>query len=162
MPNINWWATRMNHPYRVIITGLPLPNYGAVKKEIANFVERKLLDPAFHITTIISRGLTSTDKWAERYARENKIPCVAYSAKWDRKYDAEAMASLRDIEMAKIADALIAFYGPPGMDLSTVEAKRTNHIIELMIGQNKEVHIIPAGVLPPTADSGLADSPIPV
>jgi len=144
-------------PYRVIITGDANLPYEEVKHHINNHIEMKqasLLDPAFKITTIITRGFNQTiDQHAQRYAKENKIANVVYSDKWDRKYDPAAMASLRDIEMSKYADALIVFCGPTNVIKPIVGLqdnlldKSINHIIDIMEEQKKEVHIVQPGTL---------------
>jgi len=128
--------------YKVIIAGTrSFTDYEFVKKEIARIVSEKatttdsqgnIITSTFNITSILSGGAQGADKLGERYAKDNKIPCVVYSAKWDKF--GKSAGPIRNIEMANHADALIAFWDG--------QSKGTQHMIDAMLERQKEVHVI--------------------
>jgi len=64
-------------------------------------------ESGFDITEIFSGNARGADSLGEQYAEENDIPLKIFKAKWD-VYGKRA-GLLRNVEMAKEADALIAF-----------------------------------------------------
>jgi hypothetical protein len=90
---------------RTIIAGSRnITDYSIVLKAIRESVKVGGLRP----TCIISGGARGPDKLGERFAREFEFPVEVYKADWD-KYGKRA-GYLRNEEMAKVADALIAIW----------------------------------------------------
>ena len=71
------------------------------------------------ISVVISGTANGADKLGERWAKENNIPIKKFPADWN-KYR-KAAGIIRNIEMAKHGDILIAFWDG--------KSKGTNHMI---------------------------------
>jgi hypothetical protein len=83
------------------------------------------------ITEIVSGGARGVDALGERYALEHGYPCKRFPADWNRH--GKSAGPLRNQEMAKYGDALIAFTsGGPG----------TTNMIQTMNNDVKLVFII--------------------
>lgn len=81
---------------------------------------------------IISGGARGVDRIAINYAVTNSIDCKIMNANWDRY--GKSAGFIRNTEMAKIGDRLIAFYnGSSG----------TRHMINAMKAVNKPVLVVP-------------------
>jgi hypothetical protein len=90
---------------RTIIAGSRnINDYGIVLKAIRDSVQLGCIRP----TCIISGGARGPDMLSVRFAREFEFPVEVYNADWD-KYGNRA-GYLRNEEMAKVADALIAIW----------------------------------------------------
>ncbi len=91
---------------RVIIAGgRNFEDYDALLRAIAA--------SGFEITTVVSGACpTGADRMGERWAAENGIPVERHPADW-AKYGKPA-GPMRNLEMAKCADALIAMPGERG------------------------------------------------
>ena len=84
---------------RVIIAGSRvIKDYELVKKAI--------VDSKFDITEVVCGMAAGVDSLGERYAKEHDIPVAYYPAEWD--VHGRRAGYIRNIEMAKNADALIA------------------------------------------------------
>src|SRR5665213_402070 len=70
---------------------------------------------------IVSGGANGADKLGERYARENHYICKRFEPDWDK--NGKAAGFIRNEEMAKYADYLIAFWDG--------QSKGTKHMIEI-------------------------------
>jgi hypothetical protein len=57
---------------------------------------------------IVSGGAKGADKLGERYAREKGYICKIFEADWDK--NGKAAGFIRNEEMAKYSDSLIAFW----------------------------------------------------
>jgi hypothetical protein len=79
---------------------------GSRSIEDYDLLKKAIEDSGIKITTVISGCAKGVDSLGEKYAIENNIPIIKYPAEWN-KYGRSA-GPLRNIEMAKIADALIA------------------------------------------------------
>ena len=84
---------------RVIIAGSRvIEDYELVKKAI--------VDSKLDITEVVCGMASGVDSLGERYAKEHDIPVAYYPAEWD--VHGRRAGYIRNIEMAKNADALIA------------------------------------------------------
>ena len=84
---------------RVIIAGTrTITDYG--------FVEDAINKSGFDITEVVCGMASGVDSLGERYAKEHDIPVAYYPADWD--VHGRRAGYIRNIEMAKNADALIA------------------------------------------------------
>jgi len=87
-------------------------------------------------TLIISGTANGVDKLGERYANENKIPLEKHPAMWkDEKgiYHKNA-GYLRNVQMAEVADALIALWDG--------ESFGTKHMIDIARKKGLLLHIV--------------------
>jgi len=82
--------------------------------------------------TVICGMANGADKLGERYAISHRIPVIRYPAKWD-KYGKSA-GYKRNIEMARNADALVAFWDG--------KSKGTGHMIKTAKLYHLDVRII--------------------
>lgn len=62
----------------------------------------------WHVSTIISGTARGIDRIGETYAKENDIPLIRMPADWSRY--GRGAGKIRNIEMALVADALIAVW----------------------------------------------------
>lgn len=83
------------------------------------------------ITAILSGNANGADKLGIRYAKEHDIPFLLYNAEWD-KYGKKA-GIVRNLEMIKVADALIALWDG--------RSSGTKHVIYEAIRCEMLVHI---------------------
>ena len=84
---------------RVIIAGSrTITDYGCVADAINK--------SGFDITEVVCGMASGVDSLGERYAKEHGIPVAYYPADWD--VHGRRAGYIRNIEMAKNADALIA------------------------------------------------------
>jgi hypothetical protein len=76
-------------------------------------VEQAVIDSGFNITQVISGGARGVDRLGERWARQNHVPVLVFPADWEKHGNAAGF--IRNVEMAEVADALIAVTsGSPG------------------------------------------------
>lgn len=73
-----------------------------------NTLEKELNNLEFEITTIISGTAHGADRLGEVYASEYNIPVDRYPADWNQY--GKSAGYIRNVEMAKEADALVAFW----------------------------------------------------
>lgn len=81
---------------------------------------------------IVSGTARGADKAGEYYAHTRKIPCTRFPANW-KKYGKSA-GYIRNEEMAKYADMLVAFWDG--------KSRGTKHMIKTMKQFNKPVRVI--------------------
>ena len=92
--------------YRVIIAGCrDFDDYGMLCKHCDRILSQKV---ATHQIVIISGAARGADTLGERYAHERGYAVEKYPADWNR--DGKAAGPIRNAQMAKVADALIAFW----------------------------------------------------
>ena len=92
--------------YRVIIAGSrDFDDYGMLSKHCDRLLSQKL---ATHQIVIISGAARGADTLGEKYAHERGYAIEKYPADWKR--DGKAAGPIRNAQMAKVADALIAFW----------------------------------------------------
>lgn len=79
-------------------------------REITDYelVKQAIRDSKFIITEVVSGKCRGVDRLGERYAKENNLHVEPFPAEWD-KYKLAA-GSIRNEQMAKYADALIAIW----------------------------------------------------
>lgn len=85
-------------------------------RNFGNYVKVKevmdaVIDEVQHLgeeVKIISGGARGADTLADLYAQRHKIPFTLYKAEWS-KYGNKA-GIIRNIEMAKVADVVVAFW----------------------------------------------------
>ena len=82
--------------------------------------------------TIISGGARGADRLGEEYADNDGHPLEVYPADWDR-YGKRA-GYLRNEEMAKQADTLLAFWDG--------ESKGTKHMIDIALREGLNVVVV--------------------
>lgn len=115
---------------KVIVAGSRhFTDYDLVVKSFSELYQEGYL---LKMRTIISGGARGADKLGERYAKQNNLKVIIYSAKWDEH--GRAAGPIRNIEMANAADALVAFWD--GV------SRGTGHMIDAMRERGKEIHII--------------------
>ena len=86
---------------KVIIAGSrEITDYDAVESAVKN--------SGFDITEVVSGTARGVDRLGERYARENNIPLKLFPADWN--LHGKKAGPLRNIEMAKYADGLVALW----------------------------------------------------
>lgn len=92
--------------YRVIIAGSrDFGDYVMLCKHCDRLLSQKV---ATHQIVIISGAARGADTLGERYAHERGYAVEKYPADWNR--DGKAAGPIRNAQMAKVADALIAFW----------------------------------------------------
>lgn len=104
-----------------------LNDYMIVKESLDWFIQ---YENAWDITEIVSGTARGIDRLGERYGKENNIPVKRFPANWD-KYGKSA-GYRRNVEMAKYADALFAFYD--GM------SKGTQHMLDIAKKEKLKVY----------------------
>lgn len=88
-------------------------------------------ESGFRISMIISGGTQGVDRLGELYVAMMKIPLTIKRADWDRY--GKSAGYLRNVEMAKEADALIAIWD----DVS----RGTKHMIDIATERQLKVYI---------------------
>lgn len=102
-------------------------------RDITNYelVEAAYLKSNFKATEIVSGGARGADYLGELFAKHNNIPIKVFPADWDT-YGKRA-GFLRNLEMAKYADALIALWDG--------SSKGTQHMITQATKHNLKVYV---------------------
>ena len=94
--------------FNVIICGSrEWTDYDTLKEKCDIFLKNKLSDPDIKVT-IISGGARGADTLGEKYAAERGLAVKVFPAKWE-KYGKRA-GYLRNLDMAELGNAVIAFY----------------------------------------------------
>ena len=83
-------------------------------------------------TSIVCGKARGADTLGEQYAVEHQIPVDAYPAQWDKH--GKAAGYIRNEEMAKNADALIAFWDG--------KSRGTKHMIDLAMKYQLKIRIV--------------------
>lgn len=97
-----------------------------------DLVCRAIVESEFEITEIVSGGARGVDALGEKYAIEHGINCRVFKAQWDT-YGKRA-GPMRNYEMAKYADALIAVWD--GL------SRGTSNMIGLARREGLKVHVM--------------------
>ena len=105
------------------------------------FVEQCIIDAGFDITAIVCGKARGVDSLGEQYGIANNIPIHEYPALW--KEFGKAAGHIRNEEMAKVSEALIAIWdgksnGTKNMisHAKTYKLKTRVYIVDVI--QNKE------------------------
>ena len=73
-----------------------------------SILEKAIKDSGFHIDVVISGCARGADKLGEKWAKKNGIMVMRFPADWDNK--GKRAGILRNIQMAKVSDALISLW----------------------------------------------------
>jgi hypothetical protein len=104
---------------RVIIAGSrEFTDYEMLKRCVEQAVQENKLE----ITEIVSGKAHGADTLGEQYAKEKGIPVKEFPADWDKF--GKSAGYIRNEQMAKYADWLIAFWRP--------DCKGTTNMIKIM------------------------------
>ena len=116
--------------YRVIIAGSRSFNdYVLLREQCLSILQEKMRT---HRVIIVSGHARGADSLGERFAKEFRLPFELHPAKW-RLLD-RAAGMVRNAEMAKCSDALIAFWDG--------ESRGTRHMISFARKRGLEVSVI--------------------
>ena len=116
--------------YKTIIAGgRDFMDYNLLKEKVNKILQEKKVT---HKIVIISGCARGADTLGLRYASENAFDVEEYPADWD-KYGKKA-GYMRNVEMAKNADALIAFWDG--------KSKGTKHMIDIATERNLPIRVI--------------------
>ena len=96
---------------------------------------KAILESGIEVTTVVSGGARGVDRLGERYAREMSLDLEIFKANWDTH--GKRAGYLRNVEMAKNADALIAIWDG--------KSKGTKHMIDIATGRKLQVHVCRTG-----------------
>jgi hypothetical protein len=122
--------------YKIIIAGSrDFHDYELLKIEANKFINQykaTLNDFDDNSILIISGNARGADKLGEQYGQEYNYFCQVMPADWN-KYGKRA-GYLRNAQMAKEADALIAFWDG--------QSRGTQHMIELAKKENLKIKIV--------------------
>lgn len=86
----------------------------------------------WEITTIISGTAPGVDRMGELYAAESDIPLIRMPADWTRY--GRGAGKIRNIEMALVADALVAVWDG--------YSKGTGHMIDTARAKGLKIHVV--------------------
>ena len=109
---------------RVIIAGSRTIDDPSVLKEVFVYC-------GWDITTVVSGTARGADRLGEDWAEANDIPVLKFPADWNRH--GRKAGFIRNTEMAKNADALIALWDG--------KSRGTAHLINIARQNNLAVHI---------------------
>lgn len=96
-----------------------------------NIIRRAVSDSGFEITEVVSGGAAGVDMQGERWANENSVPVKRFMPDW--KQNGKSAGVLRNIQMAKYADALIAVWNGT--------SRGTGHMIEIANHRYLKIHV---------------------
>lgn len=111
----------------IVAGGRDFSNYAQLKSILDRFV-KKHNDSEI---VIISGNARGADSLGERYAAETEIRVEKYPADWGQH--GKKAGFIRNAEMAKVADVLIAFWDG--------QSRGTKHMIEQMRKLQKSVYV---------------------
>lgn len=90
---------------KIIIAGSrTLTDYNRLCSLISNVIDTYNIT----ITEVVSGGARGVDKLGERYAAENKIPCIKFPADWNML--GKSAGYVRNNQMAVYAEGLIVMW----------------------------------------------------
>ena len=116
--------------YRVIIAGSRSFNdYVLLREQCLSILQEKMRT---HRVIIVSGHARGADSLGERFANEFRLPFELHPAKW--RLLGKAAGMVRNAEMAKCSDALIAFWDG--------ESSGTRHMINFARKRGLEVSVI--------------------
>lgn len=87
--------------------------------------------PLEQVTEVVSGGADGVDLLGETWANLRQIPVKRFLPDWKR--DGRSAGIIRNVEMARYGDILVAVYDgtSPG----------TNHMVKAMMDEGKEIHV---------------------
>lgn len=98
---------------------------------VAEGIQRGIKELGIEITELVSGGAAGVDKLGEKYAVRNDIPIKVFLADWEKKKASAGI--IRNAEMAKYADALIAVWDG--------ESRGTKNMIEVATRKELKVFV---------------------
>jgi len=110
---------------KVIIAG---SRQGCIWSEL----DKGIVESGFHITEVVSGCAKGIDLQGEMWAKVNNVSIARFPADWDAH--GKSAGYKRNAEMAKYADALIAFWEG--------ESKGTKHMIDLAEKHGILIHVV--------------------
>lgn len=116
--------------FKVIIAGSRNFNDYKLLKEQCNKYLRNKRETCNIV--IVSGHAYGADSLGEKYAKDEGFSTEIYPAQWDT-YGKRA-GYLRNEQMAKVADVLIAFWDG--------ESRGTKHMIDIMNKENKQIRVV--------------------
>ena len=96
------------------------------------FMSQALSKIEFEITEVVSGTARGADRLGERWAKDNGMPISKIPADWD--HHSKAAGYIRNEEMAKCSDALVAFWDG--------KSKGTKHMIDIAKRYQLKVKIV--------------------
>jgi len=113
----------------IVAGGRDFNSYGAVSEEINHLANGELAERAVSIVSGMARG---ADRLAWQFAKREGVQVYEFPADWDTH--GKAAGHIRNREMAKFADGLMAFWDG--------ESRGTANMIETMQRMGKPVRVI--------------------
>lgn len=113
----------------IIAGGRDFNDYELLKKEVDDFI--KTYKNPHEMVTIFSGGAKGADSLGEKYAKDNNCPLYLFPVKWRDSENIVEM--LRNIEMAKLADAVIVFWDKKSKGSAHMIAQSSKHNLRLKI-----------------------------
>jgi len=117
---------------KVIVAGSRgFNDYELLKKKLDHVLSKR------SVVEIISGTARGVDQLGERYAKEKDFPCSRYPADWNTH--GKSAGYLRNVQMADIADALVAFWDEhsPGTKHMIDIAKRKGLVVRVYNASGK-------------------------
>jgi len=96
-----------------------------------SILENAIKDSGFNIDVVISGCARGSDKLGEKWAKKNGVMVMKFPADWANKGKKAGM--LRNIQMAKVSDALIALWDG--------KSTGTMHMINIAKKYNLHIYI---------------------
>lgn len=122
---------KAENTYRVIIAGSrSFDDYDLLRRRCDEILKDRRSSSEI---VIVSGTAPGTDSLGERYAREKGFAVDRRPADWNTY--GKAAGPIRNAQMAKVADALIAFWDG--------KSRGTHHMISLARKKGLDVHVIP-------------------
>lgn len=91
-----------------------------------------VLDAPWHITEVVSGRARGVDTLGELWAERNHVPVTLFPADWDRF--GKRAGYVRNIEMARYADALLALWDG--------HSRGTRHMIDIAEAHDLKVKVV--------------------
>ena len=113
----------------IVAGGRDFDSYGRVSEEINHLANGELAERAVSIVSGMARG---ADRMAFQFAKENNVQVYEFPADWGTH--GKAAGHIRNAEMAKFADGLLAFWDG--------KSRGTANMIQTMERMGKPVRVI--------------------
>ena len=119
----------MNEFKLIVAGGRDFQDYNRLELVILALSSYALADKDISIVTGMAKG---ADRLAYQFAKQNKVVCYEYPADWEKH--GKSAGYIRNIEMGKASDGLLAFWDGA--------SRGTKHMIDTMTKMGKWVHVI--------------------
>lgn len=105
----------------------------AGSRDIDDFslVKEAVTESGFEITEVVSGKAPGVDKLGEQWAEQNDVPVKEFPADW--KLHGKGAGPIRNVQMAKYAEALIALWDG--------QSRGTSNMIQNARAYGLEVHV---------------------